>query len=170
MAETIKLEGSFLSVSICVSHIVERNDKQSRRTRTLELPPGFWSGEGVLFLPMENGNSLSIYSSPKRFQTLQTPCLALLHVRKHIQITYVLGCVPGRGCQELYIYIYFWLHSACDRYSLMVYFSVHLQLRVQMWIISEEGIILKSVGQLSIYKIHLRIAMCKSCQPQRRAQ
>ena len=30
-----------------------------------------------------------------------------------------------------------------------------------MWIISEEGIILKSVGQLSIYKIHLRIAMCK---------
>ena len=120
MAETIKLEGSFLSVSICVSHIVERNDKQSRRTRTLELPPGFWSGEAVLFLPMENGNSLSIYSSPKRFQTLQTPCLALLHVRKHIQITYVFGCVPGRGCHQFYIYIYIHIYIFFFGYTLLV--------------------------------------------------
>ena len=40
-------------------------------------------------------------------------------------------------------------------------FFPHLELRAQRSILMEERIILKSVGQLLVYKIHLKITMCK---------
>ena len=43
----------------------------------------------------------------------------------------------------------------------MVHLFAHLELRVQILIFMAEGIILKSVGQLLVYKIHLKITMCK---------
>ena len=90
---------------IYVTHNVKSNDKQSRRTRALEFSPGLLSGEAVLFLHMENGNPLSIYSSPNRLQTLQTPRITLCE-KTHLSKLYVLGGYQGECVtDDLYIFL-----------------------------------------------------------------